>query len=97
MTPRDAAERVGLAATAQAADASMQTYVRRFNRANNISAKYNGAGILPSARYQGSEMYWNTVREAAGNVVQPREVTDVKVIKFVRDASGNIVLSTEGE
>ena len=97
VTPRSQAERVGLAQTAAAADASMATYARRFNRANSISAKYNGAGILPTARYQGSEMYWNTVREAAQDIVQPREDTDVKVIKFVRDASGNIVLSTEGE
>jgi len=97
VTPRSQAERVGLAATAAASDASMATYARRFNRANSISAKYNGAGVLPSARYQGSEMYWNTVREAATQIVQPREDEDVKVIKFVRDANGNIVLATEGE
>lgn len=97
VTPRPQAERVGLAATAAAADASMATYTRRFNRANGISAKYNGAGILPAARYQGSEMYWNTVREAATNIVQPREDEDVKVIKFIRDDNGNIVLATEGE
>jgi len=97
VTPRPVAERVGLAATAASSDASMATYARRFNRANGISAKYNGAGILPAARYQGSEMYWNTVREAAQAIVQPREDEDVKVIKFVRDASGNIVLATGGE
>ncbi len=96
VTPRSQAERVGLAQTAAASDASMATYARRFNRANGISAKYNGAGILPSARYQGSDMYWNTVREAATDIVQPREDAPVEVIKFVRGADGTIVLATEG-
>jgi len=90
VTPRPVAERVGLAATSAAADASMKTYARRFNRANGISAKYNGAGILPSARYQGSEMYWNTVREAATKIVQPREAKDVKVRTVIRGADGKL-------
>ncbi len=97
VTPRSQAERIGLSQIAVTADVSMATYARRFNRANSISAKYNGAGVLPSARYQGATSYWNTVREAAGNIVQPREDTDVKVIKYVRDANGNIVPATEGE
>jgi hypothetical protein len=97
VTPRTQIERTGLAQTALAADTAMATYARRFNRANGISAKYNGAGILPSSRYQGSEAYWGTVKEAAGNLVQPREEEDVKVIKFIRDADGNLVLATEGE
>lgn len=96
VTPRSRAERIGLAQTALAADVSMATYARRFNRANSISAKYNGAGILPTARYQGSEMYWGTVREAASSIVQPREDEAVEVIKFVRDADGNIVPATGG-
>lgn len=95
--PRPQAERIGLAQTAAAADASMATYTRRFNRANGISAKYNGAGILPSSRYQGSVAYWNTVKEAATSIVQPRGDDEVKVIKFIRDANGNIVPATEGE
>ena len=95
--PRSQAERVGLSQTAAASDASMATYARRFNRANSISSKYNGAGILPAARYQGTEAYWGTVRKAATDIVQPKGDTDVKVIKFVRDANGNIVPATEGE
>jgi len=97
VTPRAQAERIGLAQTAVAADTAMATYARRFNRANGISAKYNGAGVLPSSRYQGSDAYWGTVKEAAGNLVQPREEEDEKVIKFIRDADGNLVLATEGE
>ena len=75
--------------------ADTQAFVKRFNRANNISAKYNGAGILPTARYQGSAAYWGTVREAAESIVQPRGDDEVKVIRFVRDDNGNIV--PEGE
>ena len=95
--PRSQAERIGLSQVALTADVSMATYARRFNRANGISAKYNGAGILPTARYQGAAAYWTTVRGAAGDIVQPKEDADVKVIKFVRDANGNIVPATEGE
>ena len=86
--PRPAAERVGLAATAAASDASMQTYARRFNRANNISAKYNGAGLLPSARYEGSQMYWDTVRKAATESV-PKEKTNA-IRKVVIDSNGQL-------
>jgi hypothetical protein len=89
VTPRSAAENVGLAQTAQAADASMQTYVRRFNRANNISAKYHGAGILPSARYQGSQMYWDTVRKAASDIVQPKKESNA-VRKVIRNPDGSL-------
>lgn len=90
LTPRDAAERVGLAATAAAADASMLTYIRRFNRANNISAKYNGAGVLPAARYQGADMYWNTVRKAADDIVQPKKKANAPR-KIIRGADGKLV------
>jgi len=97
VTPRSQAERIGLAQTAITADVSMATYARRFNRANSISAKYNGAGVLPSARYGGTEAYWHTVAEAATSIVQPKEPESAEVIKFVRDANGNIVPATEGE
>ena len=89
--PRSQAERVGLAATAAASDASMQTYARRFNRANNISAKYNGAGLLPSARYQGSQMYWDTVRKAANEQVAPKEKDAVREV--IRNADGTLSFS----
>jgi len=97
VTPRPAEERIGLAREALSADTSMVTFAKRFNRANGISAKYNGAGILPSARYQGSEAYWATISTAAREMVQPKENTGVKTIKYIRDADGNIVLDTGGE
>ncbi len=97
LTPRPVGDAAFLTSAQRGAEGDTARFVSRFNRANSISAKYNGAGVLPSARYQGSEMYWNTVRKAATDIVQPREDEDVKVIKFVRDASGNIVLATEGE
>lgn len=79
------------------ADSRMQEYVTRFNRASRISAKYNGAGVLPSTRYQSPQAYWDTVKQSAGELVQPKEDTDVKVLKFIRDADGNIVLDSGGE
>ncbi len=90
VTPRTQAERVGLSATARDADASMATYVRRFNRANNISAKYHGAGVLPNARYSGSEAYWNTVKGAATDLVKPREEDVVKTRKVIRNPDGTL-------
>lgn len=94
---RPLAERVDLAQTAKSADVAMQEFVRRFNRANRISAKYNGAGVLPAARYGGPVDYWNLVSEAAKDITSPRGDADAKVIKFIRDADGNLVLATEGE
>ena len=88
--PRSQAERVGLSATAAASDASMQTYARRFNRANNISAKYNGAGLLPSARYQGSQMYWDTVRKSASEAATPQGKSN-EVRKVIIGADGKLV------
>lgn len=90
VVPREAAERVGLSSIAAASDASMVTYTRRFNRANNISAKYNGAGLLPSARYQGSQMYWDTVRKAASEVAKPQEKSNA-VRTVIRGADGKLV------
>jgi hypothetical protein len=89
--PRPQAERVGLAATASAADASMNTYARRFNRANNISAKYNGAGLLPSARYSGSQMYWDTVRKAANEQVAPKAKDTIREV--TRNPDGTLGFS----
>lgn len=90
VTSRPVGDTAFLSTTAQAADASLQTYVRRFNRANTISAKYNGAGILPASRYQGTEMYWNTIKQAAGDVVKPKE-TDVKKTRTViRNPDGSL-------
>lgn len=86
----------GVSSTVIRADADMHDFVKRFNRANSISAKYSGAGVLPSSRYSGSVDYWNTINKAARGVVQPQEEADVKVIKYIRDADGGIVLSTEG-
>ena len=79
------------------ADGKAREYVTRFNRASRISAKYNGAGVLPSNRYESPQAYWDVVRQSAVDVVQPKEKADVKVLKFVRDSDGNIVLATGGE
>lgn len=79
------------------ADGKAREYVTRFNRASRISAKYNGAGVLPATRYESPQAYWDTVRQAAVATVQPKEEEDVKVLKFVRDADGNIVLAPGGE
>lgn len=88
--PRPVAERIGLSTIDAGSDASMLTYTRRFNRANNISAKYNGAGLLPSARYQGSQMYWDTVRKAANEVATPKDKAN-EVRKVVIGADGKLV------
>jgi len=86
--PRPVAERVGLSAIAAAADASMATYVRRWNRADVISARYGGAGLLPSIRYSGSQMYWNQTRKAASELVAPKEKASV---------TQNVVFGADGK
>lgn len=94
---RPQAERIFLSSIASISDTAMIAYAKRFNRANNISAKYNGAGILPSSRYQGTVAYWNTVRQAALDVVQPKEEEDVKVRKVIRNPDGTLSFDTGGE
>jgi len=85
--------------TGQEIDAIANThaFVKRFNRANSISAKYNGAGVLPSSRYTGAVDYWNVVKQAATETVTPKEGQDVKIIKYIRNADGSITPITEGE
>lgn len=94
---RPQVERIQQSSISTAADTALSEFAVRFNRANRISAKYSGAGVLPTSRYTNSQDYWNIVREEAVNVVQPKEEEDEKVIKFIRDADGNLVLSDEGE
>lgn len=89
VTPRPQEERVMLAQTARGADAAMGTFVTRFNRANRISAKYSGAGVLPPSRYSGIADYWDTVSEQVKALEVP-PVEDTKVIiEWTRDADGN--------
>jgi len=75
---------------ARIAEGELQTFVDRFNRANSISAKYNGAGVLPAARYQGAQQYWDTVREAASQAIAPKEKANAPR-KVIVDANGNLV------
>jgi hypothetical protein len=77
---------------ARLAEGRLQTFVDRFNRANSISAKYNGAGILPSARYQGAAQYWEIVKSAASAAVAPKEKTSAPRT-VVRDSDGNLSFS----
>ncbi len=73
---------------ARLAEAKLQTFVNRFNRANEISSKYSGAGILPSTRYGGTQMYWDTVKQAASEVTKPREkVNEVRKVSFGADGT----------
>lgn len=83
--PRPLGESVLLSQTAKTADADMQEYADRFNRASRISAKYAGAGVLPAARYESPASYWNTVSGAAKDMVA---VPAPKVIKWGRDENG---------
>lgn len=94
---RDLSERLLLSEVAKSADASMQEYVTRFNRASRISAKYNGAGVLPAARYESPSAYWDVVRKSAGAVVQPKEDEVNAVIKFKRDIDGKLVIDSGSE
>lgn len=92
--PRPLGEGVLLSATARGGDTDMQVYVDRFNRASRISAKYSGAGVLPSSRYESPAAYWDTVRTAFTKVVQPREDSVVAPRKVIRDANGNLVFDS---
>jgi hypothetical protein len=74
---------------ARLAEGKMSGFINRFNRANAISSKYNGAGVLPSARYSGTEAYWNTVRLAASEVAKPKEKSSAR--KVIRGADGKLV------
>lgn len=58
---------------ARLAEGKLSAFINRFNRANNISAKYSGAGILPTARYTSAQKYWDVVRESAAAVIQPEQ------------------------
>lgn len=79
-----------LSRDARLAEGKVNSYITRFNRANGISAKYNGAGILPAARYQGTQQYWNTVQSAASEVVKPREEAN-EVRKVIRGTDGKLM------
>ncbi len=96
-TPPLAVNRRGRVGAESVSDAELFAYVKRFNRANQISAKYNGAGILPSARYGGTVDYWNTIKQAATEVANPGGEDEPTVLKYIRDASGRIVLDTGGQ
>jgi hypothetical protein len=89
-------ERVAQGRAATVSDAALQTFARRFNRANRISGKYQGAGILPAGRYGTAENYWNTIKETAISVARPEEPAQPEVIRYVRDENGNIVVATGG-
>ena len=78
-------------------DGKMREYVTRYNRASRISAKYNGAGVLPASRYESPQAYWDTVKKSAIEAVQPQEVKDVERIRYIRSADGTITRVTGGE
>lgn len=80
---------------ARIAEGQLQTFVTRFNRANSISSKYNGAGVLPASRYQGAQHYWDTVREAASQAIAPKEKANAPR-KIIKDANGNLVFDDGG-
>ncbi len=80
---------------ARIAEGQLQTFVNRFNRANSISSKYNGAGVLPASRYQGAQHYWDTVREAASQAIAPKEKANAPR-KIIKDANGNLVFDDGG-
>ena len=80
---------------ARIAEGQLQTFVNRFNRANSISSKYNGAGVLPASRYQGAQHYWDTVREAASQAIAPKEKANAPR-KVIMDATGNLVFDDGG-
>jgi len=79
----------GQVGAASVATASVLQFVKRFNRANGISSKYNGAGILPSARYSGAQMYWDTIKQAAVESSKPKEKASASR-KVIRDANGKL-------
>lgn len=97
VTQRSIVERTALSQTGVTADAALNTYATRFNRANNISAKYSGAGILPPSRYQGSVSYWDVVKGEAANAVVTPEQTTNKVVKWGRNESGAPIRLDGGE
>lgn len=80
---------------ARIAEGQLQTFVTRFNRANSISSKYTGAGVLPASRYQGAQHYWDTVREAASQAIAPKEKANAPR-KIIKDANGNLVFDDGG-
>ena len=75
---------------ARLAESELNIFVGRFNRANTISAKYNGAGILPAARYQGVQQYWDVVSTAASEARKPKE-TKSAVRQVVKDDNGMLI------
>ncbi len=75
---------------ARLAEGQLNTFVNRFNRANAISAKYNGAGILPAARYSNTQSYWDTVKSAASDVVKDKGASNA-VRKVIRGADGKLI------
>jgi len=97
VAPREVAERTLQSQTARSADTDMSTFAASFNRANKISAKYSGAGVLPTARYTNTERYWDTISSAAAELAPPEVPINEEVIKFVRDANGKLVLAPTGE
>jgi hypothetical protein len=84
-------ERIGQSTVSASADAQLQTFVSRFNRANRISGKYQGAGILPASRYGTTENYWNTIKEASLSITASKKPDAPTVVEYVRDENGNIV------
>ncbi len=88
-SPEGAVFEIGQGGSGTAVNAEMELFISRFNRANEISAKYNGAGVLPSARYSGSQMYWDTVKAAAIEVTKPREKAN-EVRKVIIGTDGKL-------
>ena len=74
---------------ARLAEGKLSNFINRFNRANSISSKYNGAGILPAARYQGAQHYWGVVSTAASDAMKPQEKTN-EVRKVIRNDDGTL-------
>lgn len=74
------------------AEGELTTFVSRFNRANTISAKYSGAGVLPAAKYSGTVDYWNTVKKAAANVTPPKEAEVERTV--IMGADGKLVFDS---
>lgn len=81
------------ASTALTDNTSVQAFVARFNRANNISAVNAKAGNLPATRYTTSAAYWEGVQDLfaeqqAAKSGQPVQKTNDTVIKYGRNEAG---------
>lgn len=94
-TALPAGETIFQSSISREADAQMGEFIKRYNRANVISANASLRGIIPSARYSGSQDYWNTVSATAREIVKPKDTANVKR-KVIKGADGKLTFSTGG-